>query len=370
VAGAGLPLHPPCATVRARPRPRLPLQAGGAEGARRSTLVGDASTRPARRRPTRAVNRVDRLFGYVLALQGGPRTAAALAQRFEVSRRTAYRDLQALSELGVPIVAAPGRGYGLMPGYQLPPVMLTAAEAAILGLAGGLFRHFVAHDGRTALETALAKLDAVLPERTRAEAAAVRRRVSVAAWPHRAAPLDAGLPRLVQRAIAERRRLSFVYHARSTGCSRECTVEPHALVYYAGDWHLLARCVVEGAVRQFRLSRMEAPRLRHGRYELPPGADAGAFWANNAPGRTGERVARVLFPPETARWVRERRHYAWEAETETAAGLEVTLRVDRWEELLPWLLGWGGQFRVLAPPELRALVADAARRTAAGHAGP
>ncbi len=316
------------------------------------------------------MNRVDRLFGYVLALQSGPRTAAALARRFEVSRRTAYRDLQALSQLGVPLVATPGRGYGLMPGYQLPPVMLSAAEAAVLGLAGGLFRHFVAHEGRAALETALAKLDAVLPERTRGEAAAVRRRVSVAAWPHRAAPLDAGLPRLVQRAMAERRRLAFVYHARSTGRSRARTVEPHALVYYAGDWHLLARCVAEGAARQFRLSRMEAPRLLDEHYDLPPGADAGAFWANHEPGRTGGRVARVRFPPEAARWVRERRHYGWEAEVQTAAGLEVTLRVDRWEELLPWLLGWGGQFRVLAPPELRALVAEAARRTAAGHAGP
>src|SRR5438067_726468 len=188
------------------------------------------------------MNRVDRLFGYVLALQGGAQTAAALARRFEVSRRTAYRDLQALSELGVPVVATPGRGYGLMPGYQLPPVMLTPAEATVLGLAGGLFRRFVAHDGRAALDAALAKVDAVLPERARAEAAAARRRVSVASWPHRAAPLDAGLPRLVQQATAERRRLAFVYHSRSTGRAAERTVEPHALVYYAGDWHLLARC--------------------------------------------------------------------------------------------------------------------------------
>jgi predicted DNA-binding transcriptional regulator YafY len=332
------------------------------------------------------VNRVDRLFGYVLALQGGPQTAAALAGRFEVSRRTAYRDLQALAEVGVPLLATPGRGYALVPGYQLPPVMFTAAEASILGLAGGLFRHFVAHDGRAALEAALAKVDAVLPERTRAEALEVRRRVSVSSWPHRAAPLDAELPRLVQQAMAERRRLALVYHSRSGGESRERVVEPHALVYYAGDWHLLARCVeptdvvrsatgsaertdtaIAGDVRQFRLSRVESPRLLTERYELPPDADAREFWANAEPTRTGDRVARVLFPRESVRWVRERRHYSWEAERETDAGLEISLRVDRWEEVLPWLLGWGRQLRILDPPELRTLIAKEARHMAAQH---
>ncbi len=74
------------------------------------------------------MNRVDRLFGYVLALQGGAQTAESLARRFEVKPRTAYRDQQALSELGVPAVATPGRGYSLLPpGYQLPPGMLSSS---------------------------------------------------------------------------------------------------------------------------------------------------------------------------------------------------------------------------------------------------
>ena len=334
------------------------------------------------------MNRVDRLFGYVLALQGGPQTAGALAQRFEVSRRTAYRDLQALSEVGVPLVATPGRGYALVPGYQLPPVMFTAAEASILGLAAGLFRHFVAHEARASLEAALAKVDAVLPERTRAETLEARRRVSVSSWPHRAAPLDAALPKLVQQAMAERRRLAMIYHSRSAADTRERIVEPHALVYYAGDWHVLARQVAPSTdaapssadsagsayasprsdVRQFRLSRIDSPRLLHDRYELPRDADARDFWANAEPERTGSLVAHVLFPPEAARWVRERRHYSWESERDTPAGLEITLRVDRWEEVLPWLLSWGRHLNVLDPPELRTLIAAEASHLAAAHA--
>jgi predicted DNA-binding transcriptional regulator YafY len=314
------------------------------------------------------MNRIDRLLGLILTLQGGRRlTAAALAERFEVSARTVYRDLEALAELGVPIVATPGRGYALAPGYHLPPVMFTAAEASTLALAGGLFRHFVAHEGRAALETALRKVDAVLPEETREQVAETRRRVCLISWPHRAAPLDGALPRLIQQAITERRRLAVTYHARSTAETAERTIDPYALVYYAGDWHLLGYCHGRAGVRQFRLSRMEAPRLLPDRFVMPAEADAQAFWANSTHGRTGDCVAEVRFSDTVTRWVRERRHYAWESEEETPAGLRATLRVDRWEELLPWLLGWGGDVEVLAPPELRARVAEEARRMLAQH---
>jgi predicted DNA-binding transcriptional regulator YafY len=314
------------------------------------------------------MNRVDRLLGIILTLQGRWHlTAAALAAQFEVSARTIYRDLEALAELGVPVVATPGRGYALAPGYHLPPVMFTATEASALALAGGLFRHFVAHEGRAALETALRKVDAVLPEETRAQVAETRRRVCLISWPHRAAPLDSELPRLIQQAIAERRRLAVTYHARSTAETAERTIDPYALVYYAGDWHVLGYCHHRTDVRQFRLSRMEAPRLLPDRFVMPAEADAQAFWANTTHGRTGHCVAQVRFSDTVTRWVRERPHYAWESEEETAEGLRVTLRVDRWEELLPWLLGWGGDVEVLSPPELRARMTEEARRMLANH---
>jgi predicted DNA-binding transcriptional regulator YafY len=309
------------------------------------------------------MNRIDRLLGYILALQGRRRlTAAQLAAQFEVSARTVYRDLEALAELGVPIVASPGHGYSLSPGYHLPPVMLTPAEASALALAGGLFRHFVAHEGRAALETALRKMDAALPEEIRAHVAETRRRVCLISWPHRAAPLDGELPRLIQQAMTERRRFGVTYHARTTTQTSERTIDPYALVYFAGDWHLVGYCHEREDVRQFRLSRMESPLLLEERFTMPADADAQSFWANQEPSRTGDCVARVRFPKELARWVRERPHYGREEEEETEAGLTLRLRVDRWEELMPWLLSWGGGLEVLSPPELRARVAEEAGR--------
>ena len=69
------------------------------------------------------MNRIDRLTAILLLLQGRKRTAGEIAQRFEISRRTALRDMQALSEMGIPIVADQGAsgGYTLPLDYSLPP---------------------------------------------------------------------------------------------------------------------------------------------------------------------------------------------------------------------------------------------------------
>ena len=72
------------------------------------------------------MNRIDRLFAILLLIQRKRRVRAIdLAQAFEVSERTIYRDMAALSESGVPIVALPGAGYELVEGYYLPPLLFT-----------------------------------------------------------------------------------------------------------------------------------------------------------------------------------------------------------------------------------------------------
>ena len=84
-------------------------------------------------RADRILNRTERLFALVLLLQTRPSmTSRDLAEHFSVSRRTIFRDLRALGESGVPLTYADGGGYEILEGYQLPPLMLTAREAATL----------------------------------------------------------------------------------------------------------------------------------------------------------------------------------------------------------------------------------------------
>src|SRR5437588_6110560 len=118
------------------------------------------------------MNRTDRLLAIVLELQARRYTRADdLAAQFEVSVRTIYRDVLALCAAGVPVVATPGYGYTLPPGYFLPPLMLTPDEAGMLLLGAAFVAEQVDAPYRQAVETARKKIDKLLPEATRREVA-------------------------------------------------------------------------------------------------------------------------------------------------------------------------------------------------------
>src|SRR5882762_8641742 len=110
------------------------------------------------------MNRTDRLVAMVLFLQGRRVVRAMeLAEHFEITERTVYRDISALCEAGVPISGEAGVGYSLMKGYQLPPVMFTAEEATSLFVGGELVKQFTDASLQAPMMSALDKLRAVLP---------------------------------------------------------------------------------------------------------------------------------------------------------------------------------------------------------------
>src|SRR5437870_10711526 len=110
------------------------------------------------------MNRVDRLMAMVLRLQSRRVVRAEdIAAHFEISVRTVYRDIAALGEAGVPIMAEAGIGYSLVKGYHLPPVMFTTEEASALSTGGQLVEHLTDASLRRQMESALLKIRSVLP---------------------------------------------------------------------------------------------------------------------------------------------------------------------------------------------------------------
>lgn len=126
------------------------------------------------------MNRLDRALGIVLALRGGKEVSAQqLARRFEVSPRTIYRDMETLSALGVPVYAERGRsrGFRLLEGYFLPPIMFTQDEA--LGLVVGLtlLQAMRSRPFALALDTAEKKLVAAVSDQLRDVLLEARQRI-------------------------------------------------------------------------------------------------------------------------------------------------------------------------------------------------
>jgi predicted DNA-binding transcriptional regulator YafY len=300
------------------------------------------------------MNRIDRLFGILLQLQHRRRVRAQdLAAIFEVSERTIYRDMTALSEVGVPIVALPGEGYELMEGYYLRPLVFTSDEAGALSLAAQMFLSQASGRVAAGAQHALAKLTAVLPPATRQQVDVLVKMVQFALPPTRF-NLDDKRLRVFQQAISEQRRVFLRYHSYTRDETTERVVEPLRLTYSGEAWYLSGFCLLRQAQRDFRLDRIDAWRLLD---EI--------FVPRTLAAPPSEPImARVRFAPHAVRWVRERQHYSFQQE-ETApdtSGAIMTYRVDSLQELLPWLLSWGAAAEALDPPSLRATQRDEVAR--------
>ncbi len=302
------------------------------------------------------MNRIDRLFAILLVLQKRDVVRAEdLAARFEISKRTVYRDVAALSEMGVPVVSLPGEGYGLMPGYFLPPLLFTADEAAALVLGAGWLAQQATGRLPTATAQALAKLTHVLPKATLQE---VERLTSILRFYITNVPFDLHDPLLatLQDAINGQQAVRILYHSLSNDEHTERVIEPTMLTMGNGVWYVEAYCRLRQDRRSFRLSRIEGCTL------------LSEVFTNQAPARRSSPKTRVVvhFTAAAARWVRERQHYSFVQEhslsEKSEQTIEMVYQVDALYELQSWLLGWGAQAEVLEPIALRTAIATEARK--------
>ena len=311
------------------------------------------------------MNRTDRLLAIVLELQRhGQRRAEDLAATFGTSKRTIYRDIEALSESGVPIAAMTGQGYTLMDGYFLPPLMFTADEATMLLLGADAMAQNFDTQYRAAAQSAAAKIDGALSDRRRKEVRYLQS--SLFFLQGSSAPSSQVAERLqhLRRAVIERRRVQFRYFARWSSSQNQASqdgerrsADPYGLAHVDGVWYLVAFDHARQARRNFRLDRMDSLRIQPQQFERP----ADFQFQYDSEQVTRSVTVRALFRPNVARWVQEDRSFYTVKEEETGQGLLVTLQVRQIEEVVHWLLGWGSDVTVVEPEALRIRLASEAK---------
>jgi predicted DNA-binding transcriptional regulator YafY len=299
------------------------------------------------------MNRTDRLLAIVLELQRkGSRRAEDLATTFETSKRTIYRDIQALCESGVPVVSQPGVGYSLIEGYFLPPVSFGADEATMLLLGGDFVAQNFDAQYRDAARSASRKIEAVLSERLRGEVEYLRSSIAFVAPATMASGESASFLPQLRRAIIERRTISFDYHTRYSEDGRAARnmreADPYAMWHYGDAWYLIGHCHLRQDIRNFRLDRMTGLRLLDKNFNRPP-----SFRLESPVEDQRNLKVLALFSSEVASWVRESRSYYIDSMEEVADGLLVTMRVRVENEIFQWLFSWGSHVRVLEPESLR-----------------
>src|SRR5512133_650698 len=195
--------------------------------------------------------RADRLFSIVLLLQANRRmTAGELAARLEVSERTVLRDMDALSAAGIPVIADRGAsgGWRLVDGYQTKLTGLTPAEIQSLFFARP--ERLMSDLGlKQEAATAMLKLEAALPERSRRDADFARSRLHVDPRGWRDPGESIGALPVILAALWQDRRVRFTYH-RQLCEPGERTVDPLGLVAKGSTWYLVA--LSDGEPRTYR----------------------------------------------------------------------------------------------------------------------
>jgi len=308
------------------------------------------------------MNRTDRLVAVLLALQArGAMRAEDLAAQFEVSLRTIYRDLEALSEGGVPLVATPGKGYRLMDGYFLPPLAFTATEAALLVLGGEFVKQRVDAELQSAAETALSKLSSVLPADRREAVDRWRSQMHFLRAPHEP---DARMQHL-RTAIAERQVVRLRYHAFRRAEAEDRDIEPLCLMYRSEYWQVGGYCRLRQGPRMFRLDRIDALEVLPERFTIE--ARHAIPWTTQPEPEVTAPEARVRFAAEIERWVRERQLFTLIGEEFDSRGPVFVYAIRDEQILVRWLLSWGTGAEVIAPASLRAHMAEEARAIARRH---
>lgn len=317
--------------------------------------------------------RADRLLSILLLLQTNQRlTAGDLAKRLEVSERTVYRDMDALSSAGVPVYAERGSGGGwsLLEAYRTDLNGLSEAEAQTLFLANPA--HLLTDLGwRQTAETALIKLLAALPGTQRRDAEFVRQRIHIDVTGWRGSDENVSFLPILQEAIWQERKLGLTYR-RGDGTMVERRVDPLGLVAKGSVWYLVA--AVEAELRTYRVSRVQAAEVTPEPFVRPQAFDLAAYWEESKAQfiadlprypatlrvnpdilprlRFSGRFARIqqIDPPEADGWQR------------------VVMQFDTMDEASGYVVGFGSKIEVVEPPELREQVISLAQSVVAFYA--
>ena len=242
------------------------------------------------------MNRIDRLTAILIHLQTKRIVKAEeIATRFELSLRTVYRDVKALMEAGVPIGSEAGKGYFIVDGYHLPPVMLTQDEASAMLIAGKLVERMTDQSVRVAFNGALLKIKSVLNEAQKDHLESLQDHIQVLK-PYMNSPEQSGnFLTDLKNAVVEKHVIHLHYFSHNQNELTLREVEPIGLFFYSAAWHLIAWCRLRNGFRDFRCDRIKELKLTTTTFEPRSISTMQEYFNSLQQSNEGMRELTILF---------------------------------------------------------------------------
>jgi len=302
--------------------------------------------------------RFDRIVAIFIQLQSKRVIRAQeLAERFEVSLRTIYRDIRTLEASGVPIYSEAGVGYSLIDGYRLPPVTYTQEEAASFVAAEKLMQKFTDKIMQQHFSSAMYKLRAALRANDKDWVSTIESQVIMRPMQKKFNENAPNALATLFESIARKTQLDLLYTSMDADIAVKRTIEPVGVFHQNNFWYVIAYCHLRKDYRQFRIDRIE--KIKHVDLPFERQHQPLDFYLQPKEEKPKVKVT-IAVDTDVAKYLKwERSYYGFVAEEIMDDKVVMTFQVQDLEnDFARWFMMFGDKAKIIEPQKLKSRVQE------------
>lgn len=309
------------------------------------------------------INRFDRIVAILIQLQSKRIVRAhELADRFQVSLRTIYRDIRTLESSGIPIISEAGVGYSIMDGYRLPPIMFTREEAGSFVAAEKLMQKFTDRSLGDYHRSAMYKIKSVLRGREKDWVDTLESQISVDPAEQLFNDQIPDALEILLEGIAGKKQVFLKYHSLEADSPMNRHIEPIGIFHKNNFWYVLGYCHSRNDYRQFRTDRMLQIQRTEMGFTLVHGTLEDHLGEKENPKKT---KVRILVDKNISRYLKSaKKQYGFVSEELKGNEMEMTFMCSDVEDgFSRWYLMFGDYAQILEPESLKERVRHLLKKT-------
>jgi predicted DNA-binding transcriptional regulator YafY len=299
------------------------------------------------------MNRIDRISAILIQLQSRRVVKAAdIAERFNISLRTVYRDVKTLEEAGIPLIGEAGVGYSIMDGYRLPPVMFTKEEATAFLTAEKFVENLTDASTVAHYRSAMYKVRAILKTTEKELLEGMDNRIEVLKSVNREKVAANDHIQTILHSISQKNVLAINYFAQHSQEHTKRYIEPVGIFYLSSYWHLIAYCRLRDDYRDFRIDRIKNLTVTEDYFssDHPTLKD---YIAQTAKEKQLETVI-ISVKKGICGYLDEQKYYSgFVSEKEVDGQIEMTFLTTSLEGFARWYMMFGDDADIIKPDSLK-----------------
>jgi predicted DNA-binding transcriptional regulator YafY len=306
------------------------------------------------------MNRLDRLTSILIHLQSKKIvTAHELADRFNISKRTVYRDIRSLEEAGIPIGSEIGVGYFIVESYHLPPVGFSKEEASALLIANKLTEKLTDKSLQENLNSALYKIRSILNVSEKEFIENIDQHIEVfSSSAIQKSNIPPKILDTILKGIDKKLALELVYNSSSKNQDTCRIVEPVGICHYSFNWHLIAFCKLRNDFRDFRIDRIKKISLTDNKFTIENKPSISDYF-NTITSDNDVFLVRLTFDKNIIPEISQAKYYyGFIDEKELGDKIEMTFLSNSEEYICKWILTLLDQVEIIEPLSLKVTISD------------